>query len=211
MPERAPNPGFCIEPRSRRRVAAASHGVDYPAECCLCRRTGPVGLTRSHHCLDVSAGPRWSSAATVPLPLAKQGSSSRALRSPSEFLLAVTCPRASPPRAPPLGFRPSSRHQLEESSTRRTIPRSPAFRPQRFTRSRRFAPPRALRACFIAQPCPGFQLQGFDPTTQPHRLVGDRFPLVVGSVACRLPGASESSRRPQGFAPSRDSQYRRVF
>ena len=138
----------------------------------MCQRTGPVGLARSHHCLDVSAGPRWSSAVAVPLLLAKQGSSSRELRSPSEFLLAVTCPRASPPRAPPLGFRPSSRHQLEESSTRRTIPRSPAFRPQRFTRSRRFAPPRALRACFIALPCPGFQLQGFpltNPAASPRR------------------------------------------
>jgi hypothetical protein len=65
------------------------------------------------------------------------------------------------------------------------------FRPQRFARSRRFAPPLALRACFIALPCPGFSLQGFVPTFQPHHLVGDRSPRVVGAAACRLPGSSE--------------------
>lgn len=111
-------PGFCSEPRSRHRDAAASRGVDYPAECCLCRRTGPVGLARSRLCLVVSDGPRRSSTGTVPLLLAKQGSSSRELRSPSECLPAVTCPRTLPPRAPPWGFRPSSRHQHVEFTFR---------------------------------------------------------------------------------------------
>jgi len=71
------------------------------------------------------------------------------------------------------------------------IPRPPMFRPQRFARSRRLAPLRTLRACFIALPCPGFSLQGFPPTFRPHHLVGDRYPHVVGAVACRLPGSSE--------------------
>jgi len=62
----------------------------------------------------------WSSAATGPLLLAKQGSSSRVLHSPSEFRLALACLRASPPQAPPLGSRPSSRHELGESTFRRT-------------------------------------------------------------------------------------------
>jgi hypothetical protein len=62
---------------------------------------------------------RWSSAATGPRLLAKTGSSSRVLRSPPEFLLAFTCLRASPPQAPSVGFHPSSRHQLEESTHRR--------------------------------------------------------------------------------------------
>jgi hypothetical protein len=70
-------------------------------------------------------------------------------------------------------------------------PRPPRFRPQRFARSRRVAPPRALRACFIALPCPGFSLQGFSPAAQPYRLVGGPSPRAVGAVACRLPGASE--------------------
>ena len=84
------------------------------------RCTGSVGLTRPHHCLVVSDGPRWSSTATVPLRLAKQGSSSRELRSSSECHPAVTCPSASPPRAPPLRSRPSSRRQLVESTVRWT-------------------------------------------------------------------------------------------
>ena len=51
------------------------------------------------------------------------------------------------------------------------IPAPPTFRPQRFARSRRFAPPPALRACFIALPCPGFSLQGLShaPAASPRR------------------------------------------
>jgi hypothetical protein len=109
----------CTKPRSRRRVETASRGVRYPAESCLYRRTGPVGLARSRNCLVVSDGPMWSSGGTVPLHLAKQGSSSRELRSPSESLPAVTCPGALPPRTPSLGSLPSSRHQLAESTHRR--------------------------------------------------------------------------------------------
>ena len=112
-------PGCCTEPRSRRRVETASRGVRYSAESCLHRRTEPVGLARSRNCLVVSDGPIRSSGGAGPLHLAKQGSSSRELRSPSEFLPAVTCPGASPPRTPSLGSLPSSRPQLAESTHRR--------------------------------------------------------------------------------------------
>jgi hypothetical protein len=71
------------------------------------------------------------------------------------------------------------------------VPPPSMFRPQRFARSRRVAPPRTLRVCFAALPCPGFALQGFPPTIRPHRLVVGRYPRAVGDVACRLPGASE--------------------
>jgi hypothetical protein len=37
------------------------------------------------------------------------------------------------------------------------------FRPQRFSRSRRFAPSKTVRACFIPLPHPGFALQGVAP------------------------------------------------
>jgi len=51
--------------------------------------------------------------------------------------------------------------------------RAPAtFRPQAFAASRRFAPPSAVRACFIPQPRPGFLLRpGVSPAPQPSRLV----------------------------------------
>jgi len=39
----------------------------------------------------------------------------------------------------------------------------PKFRPQRSTRSRRFAPRCALRVYFTPQPCLGFTFQGFSP------------------------------------------------
>jgi len=98
-------------------LATASRGVHCTSECCLCRRTEPVGLGRSHLCLVVSDGPRWSSVCTGPCSLAGPGSSSRALRAPPEFLRHVRPPVVSPRRAPSLGsFRPSSRPQLAEST-----------------------------------------------------------------------------------------------
>jgi hypothetical protein len=48
------------------------------------------------------------------------------------------------------------------------IPSPTSFRPQRFSRSRRFSPPRTSWACFIPLPRPGFALQGFSPL--PSRL-----------------------------------------
>jgi hypothetical protein len=42
--------------------------------------------------------------------------------------------------------------------------RPPTFRPQRFSRSRRFTPPVASRVCFAPLPRPGFFLQGVSPS-----------------------------------------------
>ena len=102
-------------------------------------------------------------------------------------------------RAPPLGFA-----SLMTTSTRGVhnspgIPRPTMFRPQRFARSRRLTPPRALRACFIALPCPGFSLQGLLPPFEPHHLVGGRYPRAVG--VARLPVA----RRQQNVASTSGS------
>jgi len=51
------------------------------------------------------------------------------------------------------------------SAPRRGHPKPASFRPRRFSRPRRFAPPPTLRACFIPQPRPGFALQGFPLTS----------------------------------------------
>jgi hypothetical protein len=45
---------------------AASHGASCSAECCLYRRIGALGSRRSHRCLAISGGPRWSFVDTVP-------------------------------------------------------------------------------------------------------------------------------------------------
>ena len=105
------------------------------------------------------------SATPAPASRKKPGSSSRGLRSPPEFVLFSPAPTRA--GAPPVGSRPSSRHQHSESTNPIGIPGRPSFRPRRFTRPRRFPPPTALRACFIPLPCPGFALQGFPPPSQP--------------------------------------------
>jgi hypothetical protein len=71
------------------------------------------------------------------------------------------------------------------------IPSPTTFRPQRFSRSRRLAPPRALRIYFTAQPCPGFRFRGcfLRPSRTTSSVAVALAPLAP--FACRLPGASE--------------------
>ena len=71
------------------------------------------------------------------------------------------------------------------------IPSPTVFRPQRFARSRRLAPPRALRVCFTALPCPGFRSKGciLHPSRTTSSVALTLAPLAA--FACRLPGASE--------------------
>lgn len=103
---------------------AASHGADCPAECCLYRRIGAFGLRRSHRCLAISGGPRWSSVRYRPPPsVKKSGSSSRELGSPPEFVVPTSA-RASKSSLRtthdhgrlPWGSPTSSRHQRCEST-----------------------------------------------------------------------------------------------
>src|SRR5690606_22833537 len=85
----------------------------------------------------------------------------------------------------------------QESTCERASQSRPTVRPQRFSRSRRFAPPRPLRVCFTPQPRPGFTFQGLHPAARPVRLVGDPCPPVVGGL--RLPPSclvGSSSSRP---------------
>jgi len=88
--------------------------------------------------------------------------------SPSEYIAACHLPDTRKYQTPPLGFPSHSRHEQVESTRCRASQNPTSVRPQRFSRSRRFAPPLALRACFIPQPRPGFTLQGLSPL--PSRL-----------------------------------------
>jgi len=153
-----------------------------------------------NRCLVVSDGPWWSSTDTV----AFTPCDVRCILSCASFSFRV--PSSSQPhersrvRAPPLGFA-----SLMTTSTRGVhnspgIPRPTMFRPQRFARSRRLTPPRALRACFIALPCPGFSLQGLLPPSEPHHLVGGRYPRAVGVARLPVTRRQRTSRRPQGLA-----------
>ena len=107
------------------------------------------------------------------------------------------------PHPPPARSRqqlPWGLSPLRDISQRRPHPRGiPAlasFRPRRFSRPRRFAPPPALRVYFAPQPRPGFALQGFVPPALPHGLVARRFPRAVGSsrLRPRLPVTAPANR-----------------
>ena len=125
----------------------------------------------SRHALGISAVACGLSSSAVHRRLAPATSSSRELCASCRVLRPATCSPCLKKscdlpidrRAPPLGFRPSSRHQPAASTTRPGIPARTSFRPRRFSRPRRFAPPQASRVCFAPLPRPGFALQGFVP------------------------------------------------
>jgi hypothetical protein len=131
------------------------------------------------------------------------------LVSPPEYVVSTSARFACAPRTPSLGFRSSSRRQSSES-THGEHPGSPQFRPQRFARSRRFAPRCTLQIYFTLLPRPGFPLRGSSPdlAAPPRRWP---CPLAVGAVS--LPPVARrrqaTSRRPQDLVPGRDPQHRR--
>ncbi len=87
-------------------------------------------------------------------------------------------------RAPSLGFRPSSRHRLAES-TRHGHPRPTPFRPRRFSRPRRFPPPRDFAGLF--HPATTSRVPLFRGFPWREAVRARRPPLP--SCRCRLPPA----------------------
>jgi hypothetical protein len=154
---------------------AASRGVHGSSGCCYALGWWAYWVTHSRFALVVSNGAcgfyRSPSAARfrnrlhplvsfVPL----QSSS-------------VSCPPlVSLPTAPSMGFAvPSSRHHRMASVPRGSHASVP-FRPRRFSRPRRVAPPLGSWVYFTPQPRPGFALQGLFPRKPQHHLVDDVLP-----------------------------------
>jgi hypothetical protein len=138
----------------------------------------------------------------VPRLLAQTGSSSRKLHAPSEFSHPVPAPRLPTWSAFQGVHFPSSRPQPAASLWRG--PTRTTFRPRRFSRPRRFAPPLALRVYFTPQPRPGFTHEKIQ-LAQPGRLVTVPCPLVVGEGPLhRLPDAPRSLAPPSGLCSVRE-------
>jgi hypothetical protein len=99
----------------------------------------------------------------------------------SEYLCPYTCSRTYLELPPRVCFPiATSAHGVHYSGS---FPRSPMFRPQRFSRSRRLAPPWALQARSILLPRPGFSLQGFPSLLS--RVVSRRFvPSCRSGLRC---------------------------
>jgi len=111
---------------------------------------------------------RWSSSDTVPRSLARPGSSSPELHLTYRVCPVCHLPDAREHQAPPLGFRFPFAASIHGVHSHRASHARLTFRPQRFSRSRRFPPPHTAWACFIPKPRPGFALQGVSPL--PSRL-----------------------------------------
>jgi len=122
------------------------------------RRRGPIGLPTP------AASPRFRGALRYirrsPSPIAcAMGSSSRELRLSFRVLRSVPAHNLAIVSTSlgvsfPIATSTGGVHV-------RGHPRPASFRPRRFSRPRRLAPPPALRVYFTPQPRPGFTLQGF--------------------------------------------------
>jgi hypothetical protein len=133
---------------------------------------------------------------TGPRSLALPGSSSRELTAASKYNPLYTCTSALASVRLPWGFVPPSRHQHRASTAAGNPTSRLTFRPQRFSRSRRFAPLAALRACFIPLPCPRFTPQGFSPTVSRPGSSPGRSLLTSAPLACTEQARCSSARRP---------------
>jgi hypothetical protein len=122
---------------------------------------------------------------TGPRSLSLAGSSPRELRRLFRVLRARHLPTARTRRAPRLEFSASFATRMRGVHYPAAFPTPPTFRPQRFSRSRRLAPPRTSRACFIPQPRMRFPLQGFPPATSGADSSPALSPPDVGVVPLR--------------------------
>jgi len=156
-------------------------------------------------CLVVSDGPRWSSGGTSPPLLAQRGSSSRELRSPSEFLRAVTCPLRLRSGRLPWGFLPL--HDLNPQSPRCDgHPSSACVPPSTFRTSSTVCSSAGLASLFrLAAVC---RVLAPGDSSRAPAVPTRRRPLPSRRWRRRLPVArlQQTSRRPQGVAPERDPQ-----
>jgi len=165
----------------------------------LCQRRCGVLVSRSP---APSRAP--ASFADRPRLLARPVHPPTSFTSPSERSLSAPAPSAArfpaKPRSTSLGIS-SLIAASPAASTLAGFPGPASFRPRRFSRPRRFAPPPASRVCFAPLPRPGFALQGFAPPRASARAFARRCPLAV-STASGPSSAAESPTVPRGAADS---------
>jgi hypothetical protein len=128
--------------------------------------------------------------------------------SPTEYVAACHLPSAREHQAPPLGFCfpfATSAYGVHLSPG---LPNPTRFRPQRFSRSRRFAPPHATWACFIPQPRPGFALQGF--SSLPSRLASSTSRSLLSLATVPYRQVALPAPGPPAPPPGRLSEQRSV-
>jgi hypothetical protein len=151
---------------------------------------------------------RWFSLDAGRCSVAREASSSREL-----YLLFRVRGCLSPARhccqlrAPSLGSCSSSRYQPVESTNRRASHARLTFRPQRFSHSRRFAPPLAFAGLFHPTTTSRIRSSGVFPAPQPARLIDASCPHAVfrRAPATELPPWLQlSPARLQGFDPGSD-------
>jgi len=169
----------------RHRPALSSREVGRSPESCEQRSREPVGLPAPSLTSLFPGSLSGFTSSPAPVPLRVRVHPLMSFTPSSESQPLRTCPARCRALRLPWGFPPLRGTSTRSPLTGRASQALPTVRPQRFSRSRRFAPPRALRVCFAPLPRPGFTSQGVVPAAQPERLIGAPYPLVVGGS--RLP------------------------
>jgi len=156
--------GFGLVAESHSPVAGrveASHEVRASLECYECQGSSSIGFSTPALRSLFPKARRFSSDIVPPYRKSK-GSSSYEVVSSSEYGPPQTRLLTVARMLLPGSFAPL-RDLSSQSPHHGSLPRSPSFRPQRFSRSRRLSPLSAVRAYFIPLPRAGFPLQGFSP------------------------------------------------
>jgi hypothetical protein len=132
----------------------------------------------------------------APAPFKRTGSSSPELH-PSFRVRSCLSP-AHCPRAPGTSSRVLLPFATRACGVHFTpgIPRPTKFRPQRFSRSRRLAPPHTVADLFHSAATSGIRSSGGFPATKPARLIDESCPHVVGecSLTASRPAAASCTR-----------------
>jgi len=179
----------------RHRPALSSREIGRSPECYKRRSCEPVGLLAPSMTSLFPGSLSGVTSPPVPVLLRVRVHPLMSFTPSSEYEPLRTCPARCRALRLPWGSAPLRGNNTRSPLTERASQAHSTVRPQRFSRSRRLAPPRALRVCFTPLPRPGFTFQGVDPAAQPERLIDAPYPLVVGGY--RLPpscldGASSS-------------------
>jgi hypothetical protein len=179
---------FATVARCCRGVAvppATSRGVGYATECCKGRRIGLSGLPDPALASSLPIRLRGLPAVPVCRTLSRSAHPLVRFASPSESLEPLPARRCCP------GSFPGLSSLIAASSGgvhRRGLPKPTPFRPRRFSRPRRLAPPPDFAGLFRPAATSRVRSSGVSPDEKPHGLVARRCPRVVARCRARLQG-----------------------
>ena len=178
-------------------------GSSCAPECCERRRTGPIGLPDPAPASPFPDRPRGLPAVSVRRTLSHPAHPLVRFALPPEFLepapVRSPCPDAFPGLSSLIATSSGGVHVRER-------PRLASFRPRRFSRPRRLAPPPTFAGLFHPAATSRVRSSGSSPREKPHELVARRCPpAVCPPLLPDFKGGARTSCPSSGLFSTRES------